>query len=425
MPTSNTARPTAIEAFGLPRWSAAAAIMALVCIGFRPFADGSAAEGGDLVNQLGFGLLGLFALHATTRLDPRRRAALLQPAWAVVGLLLLTSTLVADSPSAAMRATAFSAIVVLCAGVAAALPRSVADLSGALVAAAIAAIAFSFVAVALFPEVGVHDGSGHEVQHAGLWRGVYAHKNVASYVAGAFVVVGLFAARNGRMGSGLLVVALATVFVVAAGSKTVLGILPVAVACGWLAARFRGPILRAGILAAPLAILVSVTLGAALFDGANTLLQEIAPGTTFTGRLDLWRFAAQQIEKGPALGYGFESFWTTPRAIGQEQPIELSWDVRKIVHGHNSYLDAAITFGVAGAMALFTVIVARPLWHFATIPHGGTANRVAQMYATLWLFTALGGCLESFFLRRGDPVWFVMALALFGLQVTHAMVRRR
>ena len=425
MPTSNTARPTATEAFGLPRWSAAAAIMALVWIGFRPFADGSAAEGGDLVNQLGFGLLGLFALHAVARLDPRPRAALLQPAWAVVGLLLVTSTLVADSPSAAMRATAFSAIVVLCAGVAAALPRSVADLSGALVAAALAAIAFSFVAVALFPEVGVHDGSGHEVQHAGLWRGVYAHKNVASYVAGAFVIVGLFAARNGRMGSGFLVVALATVFVVAAGSKTVLGILPVAVACGWLAARFRGPILRAGILAAPLAILVSVTLGAALFDGANTLLQEIAPGTTFTGRLDLWRFAAQQIEKGPVLGYGFESFWTTPRAIGQEQPIELSWDVRKIVHGHNSYLDAAITFGVAGAMALFTVIIARPLWHFATIPHGGTANRVAQMYATLWLFTALGGCLESFFLRRGDPVWFVMALALFGLQVTHAMVRRR
>ena len=421
---TNCKQATGLTAFGLPRWWSAAVLMSLVWIGFRPFSDGAGAQGGDLANQVGFALLGLFAIHAATRMERRRRTALLQPGWLVVGFLLLASVIAADSPAAALRGVVFSAVVVLCAGVATALPRTLADLTGALVAAALAALAFSFVAVALFPAVGIHDGSGYEAQHAGLWRGVYAHKNVASYVAGAFVVVGLFAARNGRPLSGWITVALALLFVVEAGSKTVLGILPAAILVGWLAARFRCPVLRALALAAPLAALLGITLGAALHEGANALLQNIAPGMTFTGRLDLWRFAAEQIEKAPAFGYGFESFWTTPRALGQEQPIELSWDVRRIVHAHNSYLDAAITFGTVGAGALFAVVVARPLWHFATVPKGGNANRVAQMYATLWLFAALGGCLESFFLRRGDPVWFVMALSLFGLQVTHAMTRR-
>ena len=424
-------RTDALAATDLPRGLIAAAIVALVWIGFQPFDTGEvvgqtagASGGGNATNQIGFGLLGLLCVWLVTQLDAARRAALLRPAWIVVGVLLLTATLTADAPPSAFRAALFSAIVVLCAGVAVALPRSMDEMTATLGWGGLAALLFSLVAVFLLPEKGVHDGGGFEAQHAGLWRGVYAHKNVAAYVAGAFVILGLFVARNGRALLGLTLAGLGTLFVLGAGSKTVLGILPAALLVGWLAARASWSPLRFILVLLPLAILATVTLGTALSESANDLLQDIAPGTTFTGRLDLWRYTVEAIGKAP-WGYGFESFWSTPRVTQAEQPIELSWDVRKIVHAHSSYLDAAVTFGVAGGLVLIALLTLRPAWHFARIPAKGTPNRLAEMWVTLWLFTAMGGCLESFFLRRSDPVWFAMALSLFGLQVTHAMTRGR
>ena len=427
-PTATSPTTTAGAADGSwPRWLPASILATLVYVTFEPFGGGEAVKGGNVVNQIGFLLIGTVCLRLVVLMEPRARAALLQPAWIAIGLALLFAVSQADDPNASLRAAAFSAIVVLAAGTVVAWPASLSELTGTLTATALVAIAFSLVAVWFYPGVGVHDGSGYEWQHEGLWRGTFAHKNVASYVAGAFVIVGLFVAANGRPGWGWLTVALALWFTVEAGSKTVLGVLPVAISAGWLASRFRNGVLRALIVVLPVAALAAVTLGAALSEPLNELLRSVAPGTTFTGRLDLWKFTAEQIAKAPHAGYGFESFWTTPRVTGLEQPIELSWDVREIVHGHNSYLDAVIAFGGWGAAVVFFVVLVRPVWHFANLPRrgDGAAAAPAQLWIQLWLLCAMGASLESFFLRRSDPVWFTMALAVFGLQIAYARTRRR
>ena len=423
MPTSNTAQPTATDA-DWPRWLPASAIAALIFVSFEPFADGSSVEGGNLVNQIGFLLIGAASIWMIATLSEVARTALLRPAWIALALVLLFAVARADDPASSFRAALFSAIVVLAGGTVLSALGSREDLGGWLVFTAGTTLAFCLVAVFLYPSVGVHDGSGYESQHAGLWRGVYAHKNIASYVTGAFVVFGLFAARAGRPIAGLAVAAVALLFTMQAGSKTVLGVLPAAIAIAWLASRFRNGLLRATIVTVPVAALMLATVGAALSPALNEILQSIAPGTTFTGRLDLWKFTAEQIAREPQ-GYGFESFWTTPRVTGLEQPIELSWDVRKIVHGHNSYLDAIIAFGRWGALVVFWIVLVRPVWHFANLPaaRDGMAGRLAQFHVTLWLFCAMGACLESFFLRRADPVWFTMVLALFGLQIAYRRTR--
>ena len=420
-------QPTATEAATptWPRWLPAGLVGAIVFVTFEPFGDGAATQGGNLVNQLGFGVLGIACIRLIQIMDARARTALLQPAWLAVALVLLFAVLQADYTPGSLRAAIFSAIVVLAGGTILAWPSSRSELTGTLAFVALVALAFSFIAVFVYPDVGVHGGGGFEAQHAGLWRGVYSHKNVASYVAGGFLMVGLFLAANGRPVAGLLTATLALVFTLNAGSKTVLGVLPVAIVTGCLASRFRNGLLRATTVALPVAVLAAVTLGAALSESLNEVLQSIAPGTTFTGRLDLWKFTAEQIAKQPDTGYGFESFWTTPRVTGLEQPIELSWDVRKIVHGHNSYLDAVVAFGMWGAAIVLWVLIVRPLWHFACLPKvGAPAGALAQLYIQLWLLCMMGASLESFFLRRSDPVWFMLLLAVFGLQIAYVRTRR-
>ena len=411
--------PTATDATSWPRWLPAGLLAAFVYVGFEPFADGSSVEGGNLVNQIGFAALALVAARLIAFMPPQARRALLRPAWVAVGVVLLLAALRADDPGASLRAAIFSAIVVVVAGTIVAWPRSQGELTGTLTTAALAALAFSLVAVFAVPHVGVHGPFGPEAHHAGLWRGVYPHKNVAGYVAGAFVIVGVYVARSGRPGWGIVTATLAVIFTVQAGSKTVLAVLPVALTTAWLAARFSNPWLRALTVALPVAALATVTLGAALFPSVDATLQAMFPGTTFTGRLDLWRFTAEQIAKRPHGGYGFESFWTTQRAIGLEQPIELSWDVRKIVHGHNAFLDAVIAFGGWGAAIVLWVVLVLPVAHFARLPARGPVARLGQLYIALWLLCAMGASLESFFLRRADPVWFTMTLAVFGLQIAY------
>ena len=54
----------------------------------------------------------------------------------------------------------------------------------------------------------------------------------------------------------------------------------------------------------------------------------------------------------------------------------------------------------------------------------GNAGKLALLFITLWIFTALGASLESFFFRRADPVWFTMLIAVVGLRLTAHISRK-
>ena len=413
-------------------WLSSMLVLAVVWISFRPFASSvatsnttNAPPSGDIVNQIGFGLLGLLCAWLVGKFARKEiLASLSNVTWYLVLAVLLLSIATADAPFAAFRAVMFSLIVVMAAATALTLPRSMDDMVAALGGAALIAVLFSYFAVFFVPEQGVHSSGGFEPQHAGLWRGVYDHKNISSYVMGAFAMIGWFMARNGRPKLGIMLAALSIVFVIFSGSKTVLAILPVAFLAARLARWVTFAPLRFLIIALPVFLLAFATLGAVLYPPILKALQEVVPGLTYTGRTDLWVFGLQYLAETPWLGYGFESFWGTARVIALEQPIELSWDVRGIVHGHNSWLDSAIAFGIPGSFLVLMAIAIMPIRDFMRIPNSGNASRLATLFLSLWIFTALGANLESFFFRRADPVWFCMVLAIVGLRITAHMSRR-
>ena len=59
-----------------------------------------------------------------------------------------------------------------------------------------------------------------------------------------------------------------------------------------------------------------------------------------------------------------------------------------------------------------------PLVDYCRIPNSGNTGKLAGLFITVWVFTAMGACLESFFFRRADPVWFCMLISVIGLRLT-------
>ena len=407
------------------QWWMSAAILTIVFVSFRPFTSsdvnepGQQSASGDIVNQLGFGLLGIICAYIMAYKVPKDVVrALLHPLWIILMPILALSVWNADVPASAMRAMLFSMVVVLAAATALGLLRNLSDLVSTLAATSAASIALSYLAVFAFPAQGVHDGSGFEAFHSGLWRGIYDHKNVAAYVLGSFALFGWFVSRNGRPLTGLLIAAAATAFVVQAGSKTVLVILPAAIFLAMLAQWISWRPLKVLVLILPLAVLATVTLGAVVYPPVLDQIHYYFPGQTYTGRTDIWIFGLNSLADSPIWGYGFESFWNTPRVANMVQPIDLGWDVRGIVHGHNSWLDAALAFGIPGTIVLGLVLVVLPLVDYCRIPNSGNSGKLAGLFITIWVFTAMGASLESFFFRRADPVWFCMLISVIGLRLT-------
>ncbi len=408
-----------------------ALLIAIIFVSFRPFQGSTdplaqpAAAGGDIVNQIGFASIGLICGYLFSKFSPARTGgAFLKISWVLMAGVLLMSVFTADSPSSAARAMIFALIVIFAAACALSMPRTLAEMVSALFKGTAIALAFCYVAVIFFPSQGVHSGGGFEPQHAGLWRGVFDHKNVASYVMGVFVMIGLFVMRNGRPWGGFALMIFSTIFVVFAGSKTVLGILPIAIFFASVAGWITFAPLRLLVVLTPVVVLTTVTIGAVIYEPILEELQLLIPGLTYTGRTDLWTFGLQFLGESPVFGYGFESFWGTQRVSGLEQPIELSWDVRGIVHGHNSWLDAGIGFGIPGVVIVFLTLVFVPVIDYLRIPQSGNAARLASLYIGIWIFAAMGANLESFFFRRADPVWFCMLLAVIGLRLCAHMSRK-
>ncbi len=393
--------------------------MLSVWVSFHPFQSGREdSTGGDIVNQLGFGgLLILCIITFATLIDRQLLKKLIAPSYLLLAAVLLLGVAASSNPSGSFRTMAFSVIVLFVAVTIMTLPRNITQFAGIIGTGCLLSLAFSYFGILVYPFEAIHQFGGDESQHGGLWRGIYDHKNVASAVMAVFVMIGIFVWRTGHQWLGMTVTILALIFLMNSGSKTSVALLPVALIYTAFIAKFRAQGFRFVLSLIPLGILFTITVGSAVVDPINGILQTIAPGTTFTGRLDLWEYAVERMAEHPFVGFGFENFWGTPAVTNADQPIELSWDVREIVHGHNSYLDAVLAFGIPGAMVIFYVLIIQPAVDFARTNSHGKKSLFANLLLSIWIFTSLNACLESFFFRRADPVWFCMLLAIIGLRL--------
>ncbi len=403
------------------RTFAAAALLTILLVSFRPFQPSGglkAGEGGDILNQLGFGGVGAVSfILLISFVDRRALRALLSPVWLVMLAFILFSVRNALDPAGAFRAVAFMMMAVL--GVLAALTlNSNADgFSRTLLTAGTIILVLSFAGIVLLPDVAKHNIFSGEPEHAGLWRGIYSHKNVAGPIMAGLMFSGLYLFRRGLRWQGGAMAVAALIFLSNTGSKTSALLAPMVFMLvagpGFLGMRRIAPI----AVFTAICVFALATVGTVLFEPLHDLRETLSPGTTFTGRTDLWKFAFENIAKRPWTGFGFESFWFTPDVYYGEPNRELAWDVRGAVHGHNGYVDIALTMGIPALIAAVFALILAPLSDYARVRKTRENVLMADLFLMIFTFSALNAFLESFFFRRADPVWLMFLLAVFGLRM--------
>lgn len=425
---NSIASPRRIEP-GLTRGAArtlsvalAAVIFTILMVSFRPFQPApiaAAQKGGDIVNQLGFATLGVIGLLSILALADRRRAAALTGyGWLAMGAFLVLSTLSATDPPTAMRTLIFTVSALMAATSVIALTRDADAFSSILLFAGIVVLVSSYAGLLVFPDIARHTGASLEPQHAGLWRGVFTHKNIAGPVMASFGFAGIYLMRRGRVWTGLAMSIGALAFMANTGSKTTLGSVPLVCAAvmvpGLVGLRRLTPLIMfVAFLGGALA-----TVGIVFIPALKALANDLAPGMTYTGRTQLWAYAGEMIAKRPWSGYGFDSFWGTPLVTESDRFFDQDWDISNIVHGHNGYLDIALTMGLPALVVAVIVLVLSPLVDYARTPLFRENVLMADFFMMVAAFCALNALLESFFFRRADPVWLLFFMAVIGLRVT-------
>jgi O-antigen ligase len=398
----------------------AALLFTVVLVSFRPFQPAgaeTAGNGGDIVNQLGFGSLGaisIFSLMAFA--DPRVARSLLSPSWLLMLGFLILSVVMATDPQSAMRAAFLTLIGISTMATILALPRDAEAFSKVIIFTSVVVMGLSYIGLIVFPHEALHTTDSLEPEHAGLWRGVFTHKNIAGPIMACFSFAGLYLYRRGQRLWGASIFCAAMIFMLHTGSKTTAGLVPLSILIvvlpSLIGMRLGTPILFA------LAIIITAiaTLGIVFLPPVKHLAAIYFPDLTYTGRTTLWEFAGEMLAKRPWTGYGYESFWGTPLLLDQDQPFDRAWDIRTIVHGHNGYLDIAVLMGIpALCVAVYTFLIA-PLRDYMRIPLRKENIYLGDFFMMVVLFAALNAFLESFFFHRADPVWLFFVFGLFGLR---------
>ncbi|TXM71808.1 O-antigen ligase family protein [Methylobacterium sp. WL69] len=402
------------------RVTAMAVILLVMLVGANPFHDGTAPEnaasgaGGNLGNQILFLIMGTVAgavLFARGRAALRPLASLpilLMLAWLALSTALSIEPLVSARRLVSLVIMTAAAVALL---VAARDARQFATVLGATV---LGIVGVSYLGLVLAPERAMHTAFDLiEPEHAGSWRGIYPHKNAAGAAMGAFVFVGLFWAGTGRRGLGFLLAGAAAAFLVFTNAKTSIAITPVVVALTWLCTWSGATLWRRAVLLTPLALLLALTVGSVLVPGIGALVAGLAGDPTFTGRTEIWEFAADNIAKRPLAGYGYGAFWESV-FYGGGADAE-TW-VNRATDAHNGYLNTALESGLVGLALTAWWIVWAPVTDLQDRAGGRRLDPLAMLFLRLWLFVILVAVFESVFYQATNGLYFLLVVSVLGLR---------
>jgi O-antigen ligase len=403
------------------RTLAAGLILTVLLVSFRPFQlNGSADpnQSGDILNQLGFSAVGAVSLLLMLSLVDRRiLISLISPWWSLVFCFVTLSVLNSLNPFGAFRAVMFMMMGVFGIMAVLSLTPSADGFSKILAVAASTVLLLSFAGVILMPEIARHGADSVEPEHVGLWRGIFSHKNVAGPVMASISFAGLYLFRRGWRFVGLILGIGALIFLSNTGSKTSALLSPMVVLIVLLPGVFGARALASVSVFFAMCLFALGTLGTVLFRPLEQLRDYLSPGTTYTGRTEIWKYAFSNIADRPWTGFGFEGFWLSPFVRGGEKDISLAWDVRGAVHGHNGYVDIALAMGVPALCAALLALVIVPLADYARVQKTRENVFIADLFLMIFTFSALNAFLESFFFRRADPVWLLFLMAVLGLRL--------
>ena len=386
-----------------------------------PFIDLSAADAGDpatdkssTLNQIVF--LGLTASLWLTVLSSPVRYLAVRPRGPLIATLIWFAIVSAISahPDLALKRVVLATLTIVNAGIFLLLPRSERQFAGILSICCLGTLALAYLGVALLPHLAIHQASEiREPMNAGLWRGHFAHKNVAAAAMVIICFAGLYLYGTGRRIAGGLIALLAVVFLTQTGGKSSSAALPAILIVAWIFERWRA--IRIPMVFLGLAAFNTITIGCAISPAMRALVARLGVDPTFTNRIDIWRTGAAAVADKPLTGYGFQLFWQTDEMVYKGGGAA-DW-AHAAFNGHNAYLDAAITTGIPGLLLTLVLLVWLPLRDVARAEARDNDPALTRLFSRIWLYGVFSACVESMYFQSGSLIWFVFIVSIFGLRL--------
>jgi O-antigen ligase len=270
------------------------------------------------------------------------------------------------------------------------------------------------IALAIFsPTLAVHqETDAFQSVHAGLWRGVLAHKVSLGIFAGLLIGMAVCAHRSyASMPLRLLAILAGAVCLVGSGSAT--GIVTAAIYIGVHTAG-RVIVSKAEDRRRGLTLMLVgglLVFGYILFSG---LLDKFAVllgrSPTLTGRSDYWRHIIDFIHSAaPTLGFSYAAGY---KAIA---PILDARAGSMLTEAHNGYLETLVAFGYLGT-PFIAAMLAITFWRSVQLLRSASADiaPIAVFPITIIATNLLTSYAESIVLMPGG-IWTVAFMLAVGV----------
>ncbi len=237
-------------------------------------------------------------------------------------------------------------------------------------------------------------------------QGYFGGKNYLGECSAVAFLLSLheIAHRGWRRALGVIVGAIAIVFIFLSDSKTAFGLAIIAPILAQLTLTIR-KITRVS----PAIILLSIPFCYALVSMALhvDLMQRMAyviyHDSSLTGRTVIWEFVQNEIGRRPLLGWGYQSFWLVPGSLSSEAP---GW-VKQMPNAHNGYYDTTLELGYVGVAVLYVFIIAT-LHAVKRVADRNPAR--ARLLLSLVLFFIMWNYFESLWMRGFEFLWVVFVI---------------
>jgi exopolysaccharide production protein ExoQ len=185
-----------------------------------------------------------------------------------------------------------------------------------------------------------------------------AHPNVHGLEGACLAMAAYFALRlGGRRGPLLCVLAFGLVLLYLTKSRTAVGAVVLAAGVCTMVSVPRRRLLVAGLGVAGLAGAVLIFAPDAADRAHEAVLLERSAKSddpaTLSGRTLLWEDLMAYAAEKPALGYGFDSFWTADHIA--EISLRRGW---VIIQAHSGYIQELLDTGILGLSILVLILLA-------------------------------------------------------------------
>lgn len=285
-----------------------------------------------------------------------------------------------------------------------------------------AIVCASFAAAVLAPGFGVHQASDPLTGiHAGLWRGLFWHKNALGPLASLLALLVIALWRQIAFGPAIKagVIGVSAIVVVKTGSAQALFQLCVFVTLMVIHLRFRRARLnvRVAIFFA-LAALAAIVLP--YLDEIKSFgLALLGRDDTLSSRTLIWRAAIAGGLAHPIFGNGYEMGWRGDAALIALQ----RYQAAHAGNAHNGYLQLWLDLGFVG-LGLFLAVVLNFALRVYQVAKVSPDAYILSLYFLLYYLAS--NYVTAFFLKYQNVYWLLFCILFVMMsKLLHERRRRR